>query len=98
MTGGRQTVVQRGEVQADRLHLSSRHREEVEALLREHLPGVEVWAYGNRVNAGSHEGSDLNLVLRSLTLEPLGEGYLELLEAIEKSDIPGPDSRLDKVV
>ena len=46
---------------AEGLHLSPRHREEIEALLREHLPGVEVWAYGSRVTGRSHEGSDLDL-------------------------------------
>ena len=48
----------------ERLHLLLRHRERLEALLREHLPGVEVWAYGSRVNGRSHDGSDLDLVLR----------------------------------
>ena len=28
---------------ADRLHLQPKHRRVLEALLREHLPGVEVW-------------------------------------------------------
>ena len=72
----------------DRLDLPRRYRNQLEALLREHLPDVEVWAYGSRVNGRSHEGSDLDLVLRSPTLEPLGEGFFDLLEAIEKSNIP----------
>ena len=49
---------------AERLHLLPRHRTPIETLLREHLPGVEVWAYGSRVNGRSHDGSDLDLVLR----------------------------------
>ena len=72
----------------DRLELPLRYRDQLEALLREHVPGVEVWAYGSRVNGESHDGSDLDLVLRSPTLEPLGEGFHDLLEAIEKSSIP----------
>ena len=48
----------------ERLHLSPRHCEEIEALLHKHLPDVEVWAYGSRVNGRSHDGSDLDLVLR----------------------------------
>ena len=35
---------------ADRLHLQPKHREVLEALLQEHLPDVEVWAYGSRVS------------------------------------------------
>ena len=72
----------------DRLDLPHRYREQLEALLRQHVPDVEVWAYGSRVNGRSHEGSDLDLVLRSPTLEPLGEGYLALVEALEQSNIP----------
>ena len=72
----------------DRLALSRRYRDELEALLREHVPGVEVWAYGSRVNGRSHEASDLDLVLRSATLDPVGEGFVDLLEAIENSNIP----------
>ena len=53
----------------DRLHLSPRHRAEIETLLRKHLPDVEVWAYGSRVTGRSHDGSDLNLVLRGPLLQ-----------------------------
>ena len=38
--------------------------------------------------ARSHEGSDLDLVLRGPALEPLDGGFYDLLEAIEKSNIP----------
>ena len=72
----------------DRLDLPRHYRDQLEALLREHVPEVEVWAYGSRVNGRSHEGSDLDLVLSSPTLEPLGEGYLALVEALEQSNIP----------
>ena len=72
----------------DRLALPHRYRDQLEALLRQHVPGVEVWAYGSRVNGESHEGSDLDLALRGPGLEPLDGGFYDLLEAIEKSDIP----------
>ena len=72
----------------DRLDLPRRHRKQLETLLRQHVPGVEVWAYGSRVNGESHEGSDLDLVLRSPTLEPLGIEYVDLVEALEESHIP----------
>ena len=72
----------------DRLDLFSHHRKELEALLRKHVPDAEVWAYGSRVSGRSHDGSDLDLVLRSPTLEPLGYEYVELVEALEQSNIP----------
>ena len=72
----------------DRLDLPSRYRVELAALLRKYVPDVEVWAYGSRVNGESHEGSDLDLVLRGPNLQPLGAEYLDLIEALEKSNIP----------
>ena len=72
----------------DRLDLLPRHRQELETLLREHVPDAEVWAYGSRVNGQSHDGSDLDLALRAPGLEPLGYEYLKLVEALEQSNIP----------
>ena len=74
---------------ADGLHLSSRHREEIEALLHKHLPGVEVWAYGSRVNGRSHDGSDLDLVLRGPKLAKIDTSRLaDFIEALQDSTIP----------
>ena len=74
---------------ADRLHLKPKHREMLEALLREHLPGVEVWAYGSRVSGKSHDGSDLDLVLRGPGLSEIPSGQLgDFEEAVRESTIP----------
>ena len=73
----------------DRLDLPRRYREQIEALLREHVPGVEVWAYGSRVSGRSHEGSDLDLVLRGPDLKRISSGQLtDLTEALEQSNVP----------
>ena len=72
----------------DRLDLPRRYRDQIEALLREHVPGVEVWAYGSRVNGMCHEASDLDLVLRGPGLKPLAGEYLDLVEAFQQSNIP----------
>ena len=53
----------------ERLDLPRRYRDQIEALLREHVPGVEVWAYGSRVTGKSHKGSDLDLVAQRAGLE-----------------------------
>ena len=74
---------------ADRLQLSVRHRRAIEALLREHLPGVEAWAYGSRVNGRSHDGSDLDLVLRGPKLDQIpAEELIDFAEAVRESAIP----------
>ena len=72
----------------DRLDLPFRYRRELEALLREHVPDTEVWAYGSRVTGESHPASDLDLVLRGPSLERLGHGFSDFLEALEESNIP----------
>lgn len=74
---------------ADGLHLEPKHRRILEALLREHLPDVEVWAYGSRVTGRSHDGSDLDLVLRGPDLEEIPTGQLgDFEEAVRESSIP----------
>ncbi len=72
-----------------RLDMQSRHREQIERLLREHLPAIEVWAYGSRVNGQSHAGSDLDLVLRSPGLVEIDSSQLaKFNEAVQESTIP----------
>ena len=74
---------------ADRLHLSPRHRAEIAALLRKHLPDVEVWAYGSRVTGRSHDGSDLDLVLRAPGLQRIPAVALaDMADSIRESAIP----------
>ncbi len=73
----------------DRLDLPDRYRRQLEALLAEHVPDAEAWAYGSRVNGRSHPASDLDLVLRGPGLERIPASRLaELEEAIEQSNIP----------
>ena len=61
---------------SERLLLKPRHRRMLEEILREHVPGVEVWAYGSRVSGLGHGGSDLDLVLRGPDLEEIPIGKL----------------------
>ncbi len=73
----------------EQLHLSNRHRSEIEALVRQYLPGVEVWAYGSRVNGRSHDASDLDLVLRGPALKEIPAVQLdEFRSALHESTIP----------
>lgn len=79
----------------ERLDLPCRYRRQIEALLRTCLPGVEAWAYGSRVNGAcgevgrSHPGSDLDLALRTPTLDPIPDNLLRgFTVALERSNIP----------
>ena len=49
----------------------------------------EVWAYGSRVSGQAHEGSDLDLVVRSNNGQKLPSAvFTELKEKIRQSNIP----------
>lgn len=71
------------------LDLSPAHLKILQQLLVRYVPGVEVWAYGSRVNATAHEGSDLDLVLRypSDAESEMGD-CLDLKEALQESTLP----------
>ena len=73
----------------ERLLLAPRHRAAIEALLKEHLPDVEVWAYGSRVNGRAHDGSDLDLVLRAPGLREIPvDRFADFKDALRDSNIP----------
>jgi uncharacterized protein len=49
----------------------------------------EVWAFGSRVSGEAHEGSDLDLVIRTPDLKPLSMTHMiHLKEKITQSNIP----------
>ncbi len=55
-------------------------------LLRRHLPGVVVWAYGSRVNRTARRESDLDLVVFAT---PGQQAHVSALrEALEESNLP----------
>ena len=67
------------------LHLPEKYLRQVHALLRQHIPQAEVWAYGSRVHGDGFEASDLDLVARfpdgaapdAMRLGPLREALTE---------------------
>lgn len=71
------------------LALAPCHLAELRALLARYVPNVEVWAFGSRVSGGAHEGSDLDLVLRSVQdpAQPVA-GRVALQEALQDSALP----------
>lgn len=63
--------------------------EEVKAILVSVAPHAEVWAYGSRVKGGSHEGSDLDLVVRDIeNLEKKSSVVAALRLAFQESYCP----------
>lgn len=73
----------------EQIHLLTRHREQLNRLLKYYLPDVEVWAYGSRVNGRSHDASDLDLVLRAAKLQKIPLTVLTSFKrALQESSIP----------
>jgi len=71
------------------LDLPQKYLEQVQVLLRAHIPHTEVWAYGSRVTGNSHEASDLDLVLRNPQNPQEETGALsDLKEAFTESNLP----------
>lgn len=71
------------------LDLPQKYLKQVQALLHEYAPDAEVWAYGSRVGGGSHEASDLDLVLRNPgNLQKEIRSLYDLKEAFVESNLP----------
>ena len=66
------------------ISLPERHRRRVEEILREKVPYAEVWVYGSRIDGTSHEGSDLDLVLRAPGLRPIPSDELQAARAVQR--------------
>ena len=56
-------------------------------ILAQYAPRAEVWAYRSRVTGGAHEGSDLDLVLRTPSTGDQSN-LAELRSALSESDLP----------
>ena len=70
------------------LALKPHWRSAIDNLLRAHVPHCDVWAYGSRVTGENHEASDLDLVLRAPSLEPVGPALSALRAALSESNVP----------
>ncbi len=72
-----------------RLQLSERHLRLLCALLAEHAPDAQVWAYGSRITGHAHEGSDLDIVVRNpANLNAEITNWASLQDALRDSDLP----------
>jgi uncharacterized protein len=74
---------------AEVLLLAPRHRAMLLALLRRHVPEMEVLAYGSRIHGDCHEASDLDLAVRNPAApEQEAAELYKLKEALVESDLP----------
>jgi predicted nucleotidyltransferase len=84
--------MQQAEPSAHTLNLPAFILKELLALLAQHVPQAQVWAYGSRVTGGAQECSDLDLVLCPPSGGAASTQYLaglaDLQEALQRSSIP----------
>ena len=66
--------------------ITAEQRALILALLAQHLPDTEVWAYGSRVIGTSTEKSDLDLVVFATPEQSAAVGQLR--EEFEESNLP----------
>lgn len=70
----------------DKLLIKPEHLKMLNDIFKSYCPNAEIWAYGSRLNGNAHEGSDLDLVVKSFNSD---ECYiLQLQEIITNSNIP----------
>jgi predicted nucleotidyltransferase len=71
------------------MQLQDKHRAELEQIFESIDLPIEILAFGSRVTGGSHEGSDLDLVIRTNDLSPVASAiFTQLIETIRDSNIP----------
>jgi len=68
------------------IHVSPKFLNEIKEIIKKNCPKAIVWAYGSRVDRTSHEGSDLDLVIKDYGQKNVN--YLKLKEALQESNIP----------
>ena len=74
---------------SNELHLPPDYRAQVDNILSETSPEIEVWAYGSRADGSNHDASDLDLVLRTPDLTPVSVNVISRLrEAFDESNLP----------
>jgi predicted nucleotidyltransferase len=68
------------------IDISSEQRKLLLELLRQYIPGAEVWAYGSRVKGTARRNSDLDLV--AFIAAEQQRQVSELRDALDESNLP----------
>lgn len=69
------------------IDISHDHLKTVLAILSEHVPDYEVWAFGSRVNQRPKRHSDLDLVIRTNSSLPVNV-LANLRDSFSESNLP----------
>lgn len=70
----------------DKLFIEPKYLKMLTDIFDSYCPNAEIWAYGSRIKGEAHDGSDLDLVVKSFNSD---DAYLfELKELINESNVP----------
>jgi len=68
------------------INLKRKHFEELCRIFEKYCPKAEIWAYGSRIHGDSHDGSDLDMTVKTFNDPEKNLGGLK--ELLDDSDIP----------
>ena len=69
-----------------KLNVKPEHLKMLKDIFTQYCPNAEICAYGSRVNGDSHDGSDLDMVVKSFNDE--NKNIAELRQLLNDSNIP----------
>ena len=68
------------------LNVKPEHLKMLKDIFAKYCPKAEIWAYGSRIKGDSHDGSDLDMVVKSFNDET--KNITELRQMLNDSNIP----------
>lgn len=68
------------------LFIKPEHLKMLTDIFMEYCPSAEIWAYGSRLNGGAHDGSDLDLTVKTFNSDNKDLSVLKGL--LSESNIP----------
>ncbi len=70
----------------DKLFIKEKYLKILLSIFEEYCPKAEIWAYGSRVDNSAHEGSDLDLAIKSFNDDT--KNVDDLNKLLKESSIP----------
>ena len=70
----------------NKLKVKQEHLKMLIDIFESYCPNAEIWAYGSRIKNDSHEGSDLDMVVK--TFNDKNKNISELSQLLNDSNIP----------
>jgi len=70
----------------DKLFVKEKYLKILRSIFKDYCPKAEIWAYGSRVDGSAHDGSDLDLAVKTFNDDT--KNIIDLKEILKESSIP----------